>query len=216
MVQFKSTTDIIVEKGHLIFSTLATGATHQALFSGGSPINLTLNNLSDRAAALGKLFERWQLLQLTVTYFPTVASTVSGAIAVGIIDEVVEPDDNGVITSFAAATSCRTSLNTQVFAPASMTWRPVDKSKIYYCDSVSAVANAPEYRFSAPASIFAFGSSAALNGNATLGYLRFDYVIKFMGAITPSTISRQVVFEAPEHEKECHCTSSTKYKTITK
>jgi len=190
MVQFNPTNDTIIEKGHEIFSQIATSATSAGLFSGTSGLNITLNQLSDRCAAFGRLYERWQLKSLTVTYFPIVGTTTNGAISVGILDDVVEADANSSIQTFANVAAIRTSFHTQVYAPSSVRWTPTDPKKMYYTDAnPGAAGNVPEYRFAAPCSIYAIASSSALNSNSSLGYLRFDYVIKFAGAITPSNIT---------------------------
>jgi len=189
MKQFSPTNDNVVIRGHEVFIVAATGTTNTGILNGNAAYSLTLATLSDRCAALGKLFERWQLMELVVTYFPSVGTTTNGAIAIGIDDDIVENENNTSNITYSSITSLRTSLQTQVYRDASVTWRPVDKTKFYYCDAAGAAGTLPTVRFAAPCSIFGQASATNINGGTGFGVIRFDYKIKFAGAITPSNLT---------------------------
>jgi len=189
MKQFNPTGDAVTIRGHEIFTTVLTGTTNTGILNGNAALSLTLATLSDRCAALGKIYERWQLLQLVVSYFPAVGTTVNGAIAIGIDDDTVENENNGSNITFASISSLRTSLQTQVYRDACVTWKPVDRQKFYYCDAAGATGTNATVRFAAPCSIFGQASATNINGGVGFGFIRFDYVIKFVGAITPSSLT---------------------------
>jgi len=187
MVEFTGTVDRITEKGHLIIGPLATTASSGGLFGGsGAPsIELTLANLGQRPAAFGSLYSRYKIRQIDFTYIPTTGSATAGAIALGLIDDEIEADNTATVSNFTAVTQCRTSLNTQVWQKAMMTYRPVDPRKWYYTDKVST--NGTTDRFATQVSLVGQANQANLNTNLNLGYLRLDYQIQFEGAIATTT-----------------------------
>jgi len=193
MVQFRGTNDTTIQRGHEFFLVAQTSSSGTGALNSNAAYNLTLNNISDRCAALGKLFERWQLLDLTVTFVPSVGSTTNGGLAIGIDDDIVESENNGSNTTYAKVMSLRNSATTQLYNPVSLHWKPTDRKKMYYCDANgSTLITDNTLRLVAPCSIFAQGTTSNLNGAAAFGYYRFDYVIKFAGAITPSNLTKAV------------------------
>jgi hypothetical protein len=206
--QLRNTPDNVTFRGHEIFSTLNTTAGSGGGFNGVGQLSLSLPILSDRLAFLARIYERYRLRKLTFTYIPLVGSTQVGSLAIGIDDDAVDNDTITSSSNFSTVTSMRNSVNTQLYAKASITYIPIDKLKWYYCNPAGATS-APTNRFSTQASIFVQTSSPALYSNASYGYLRLDYVVEFEGAITPSAISSIMAKLNEETKTTDKCCSSS-------
>jgi hypothetical protein len=187
MVEFNNTIDRITVRAHQMFPNFLTTTASSAglLGAGAGTAELDLAALGQRAAAFGSLYSRYRIRSIQFTYIPVVGTSVNGAIALGVIDDQVDADNATTISNYLPVTQLRTSLNTQVYQKAMMTYRPVDPNKWYYTDRVNTAANVD--RFGTQISLAGQASAAALNGNSALGSLRLDYVIEFEGAIPVTT-----------------------------
>jgi len=186
MMQTTSLKDNIVVRGHQLLGPLATTANSGGLFGGGiGNIELTLANFGGRPQAFAGLYSRYRYKRFAITYIPIVSTMVSGAVAFGILDDEVDGENNSTVSNFTAITQLRTSMNTQVWQKAEMSWVPVDPRKWYYTDKTNTVG---VDRFATQITVAAQGSAPALNANGTLGYLRIDYAIEFEGGLPVTNV----------------------------
>jgi len=187
-MQTRSLRDNNVVRGHQIVGPLATTTNSGGLLgSGTGSIELTLANFGGRPQAFAGLYSRYRYKRLALTYIPVVATTVTGAVAFGIIDDELDAENNSTVSSFATVTQLRTSMNTQVWQKAEMSWIPVDPKKWYYTDKTTTSGTTD--RFSAQITLAAQANAPNLNSNGTLGYLRVDYAIEFEGGLPVTNVN---------------------------
>jgi len=185
----KNTPDGCTIRGHEIFSTITANSSTSTAFGTNGSLLLNLISLSDRLATIGKVYERFKYIELIFSYIPLVSTAQAGSLTIGIDDDVVTTENSGGNSNYLTTASLRNSFQTQLYEKAAVRWRPVDPKKMYYCDTVTNSGNVATNRFVSPCSIFGYFNTPNLS-TTTIGVLRVDYIVRFEGAIAPSTITK--------------------------
>lgn len=138
--------------GRQILTGVTTGMTGGINFT-----HLTLDPVSigDRPAVLANIFERFKIAGMTITYKAACPSTFSGNVVIGIHD-----DDNAATapTTGDQILNLRVSKQGDVWKDFSLSYRPVDPQKWYYCNANGTTSDS---RFISPCTLF-IGSTPVL------------------------------------------------------
>lgn len=175
--------DTVTLTGSDILSTLyqTTASVPQPVFNNTSNfIALRPAVLADRIANMAALYSKYRLMNMRITFKSVLASTYSGSIALGVLDDAPLSNYTGNILTFDQVVNLRRSQDSNVWKDFSFTWRTLDGSKWYDTNTSGS-----DVRFTTPATLFGAVSvnTAGPTVGLVIGTVRLEYRIQFSGAI---------------------------------
>jgi len=160
-------TDSTVVRGK--FVATATPAT-------GTPLALFLiqpSSLGTRVASISSDYLRWRVKSLRVRFLGSLASGsgTSGFVSMGVLDDVNYAGEPPTTVSGVSELRCSATTFLSQTVPVNFEFRPLDKSRWYYCTSVS------NDRFDSVGTLYAAATAGGIS-------YEIDYSIVFAGAFT--------------------------------
>lgn len=136
--------------------------------------HLNPTGIGDRLNTIGALFQRFRVNRVRCYYKSGVATTNSGNLVMGVIDDVGEAT---TVTTADQVMNLRVKAEGKFYSNFGVSWSPMDKSKWYY----TAPDNSNDDRFQTPGT-FVMLSDLPTNGAAgAVGTLYIDYDVEFAG-----------------------------------
>jgi len=162
-------TDSTNIRGKFVGTAATTSSTPSALFL------IQPSSLGARIASISSDYLRWRIKALRIRFLGVVSTTTSAAsgfTSMGVLDDVNYAGEPPTTVSGVSELRCSATTFSNQTVPVNFEFRPLDKSRWYYCTSVS------NDRFDSVGTLYVASSSAT-----TISY-EVDFSIVFSGAFT--------------------------------